>query len=136
MSKKFFATTGMIFCVLFIILGFVTLFRDNSCSTASRSGLYDSGLASFGADFYTYVSNNAAEAASAACTAANNIYDLYDLLTNVFGWLFLFAGFTGLCHFGIVRADCPKASGIPLSQETPSSIDEPYTGPGTEDNVQ
>ena len=64
---------GMIFCVLFIILGFVIMFRDNSCSTASRSGLYDSGLASFGADFYTYVSNNAAEAASAACTAANNI---------------------------------------------------------------
>ena len=104
MNKKAFATIGMIVCVLVVIMGFATMGRDNDCSTASRSGLYDSGLTTFGADFYTYSNNNTAEAASAARITANNIYHLYDLLADVFGWFFVFSGAIGFCHFGVVRA--------------------------------
>lgn len=125
MSKKLFATIGMIVCVLLVIMGFATMGQDNECSIASRSGMYDSGLTSFGADFYTYSNNNTAEAASAARITANNIYDLYDLLADVFGWFFVFAGLIGFCHFGVVRAGCNAAatSSIPLVQEESSKID-------------
>lgn len=125
MSKKVFATIGMVVCVLFVIVGFVTMGQDNECSTASRSGMYDSGLTTFGADFYTYSNNNTAEAASAARTTANNIYHLYDFLSNVFGWLFVFAGLSGFCHFGVVFAGCNCAtpSTVPVVQEESSTMD-------------
>ena len=125
MSKKVFATIGMVVCVLFVIMGFVTMGQDNECSTASRSGMYDSGLTTFGADFYTYSNNNTAEAASAARITANNIYDLYDLVADVFGWLFVFAGLIGFCHFGVVRAECNCAApaAAPIAPEKSSTMD-------------
>lgn len=125
MRKKLFATIGMIVCVVFIIMGFATMGRDNECSTASRSGMYDSGLTTFGADFYTYSNNNTAEAASAARTTANNIYELYDLLADVSGWFFVFAGLIGFCHFGIIRAGCndTSTSAVPFVQEESSTMD-------------
>ena len=115
MGKKVFATIGMVVCVLFVIMGFVTMGQDNECSTASRSGMYDSGLTTFGADFYTYSNNNTAEAASAARITANNIYHLYDLLGNIFGWFFVFAGLIGFCHFGVVFAECKDTAAPTLS---------------------
>ena len=119
MSKKLFATIGMIACVLLIIMGFATMGQDNECSIASRSGMYDSGLTSFGADFYTYSNNNTAEAASAARITANNIYHLYDLLGNIFGWFFVFAGLIGFCHFGVVFAECKDTAvpTLPVAEE-------------------
>ena len=125
MSKKMFATIGMIVCVLFVVMGFVTIGKDNSCSTAYRSGMYDSGFATFGADYYTYSSNNAAEAANAARTTANNIYELYGLLTDVFGWLFVFAGLMGFCRFGVICAECKDAaaSAAPVAVEESAPAD-------------
>ena len=125
MSKKVFAIIGMIACVLSIITGFSVMGQDNECSTASRSGMYDSGLTTFGADFYTYSNNNTAEAASAARTTANNIYKLYDLLADVFGWLFVFVGLIGFCHFGVVRAECNCATPptIPVVTEESPTMD-------------
>lgn len=125
MSKKLFATIGMIVCVLLVIMGFATMGQDNECSTASRSGMYDSGLTTFGADFYTYSNNNTAEAASAARITANNIYRLYDLLANVFGWLFVFSGLIGFCHFGVVFAECKDTAAptLPVSEEESVVVD-------------
>lgn len=124
MSKKVFATIGMIVCVLFVVMGFVTIGRDNSCSKAYQSGMYDSGFATFGADYYTYSSNNAAETANAARTTANNIYQLYNLLTDVFGWFFVFSGLAGFCHFGVICADCKDAavSAAPAAVEESASV--------------
>lgn len=115
---------GMIVCLLLIIMGLVTLGKENECSHGSRSGIYDSGLATFGTDFYTYSNNNAAEAASASRITANNILELYDLLTYLFGWFFVFMGAIGLCHFGTVRAACsvPRAADIPLMRAVNSDI--------------
>lgn len=125
MSKKLFATIGMIVCVVFVIMGFVTMGQDNECSIASRSGMYDSGLTSFGADFYTYSNNNTAEAASAARTTANNIYELYDLLADVFGWFFVFAGLIGFCSFGVIRSGCNEAVApvVPVVEEKSALMD-------------
>lgn len=137
MSKKVYATIGMIACVLFIIMGFVTMGRDNSCSTNSRSGLYDSGHATFGTDFYTYSNNNAAEAASAARTTANNIKELYGLLTDLFGWFFVFTGLIGLCHFGIVRAECcvAREADVAIAKETLQAVRESNINTDTENNI-
>ena len=121
MSKKLFATIGMIVCVLFIIIGFVVMGQDNECSIASRSGMYDSGLSTFGADFYTYSNNNTAEAASAARITANNLYHLYDLLADVSGWLFVFAGLIGFCYFGVVFAEC-KDTAAPILPATEEAV--------------
>lgn len=129
MNKKIFAIVGMVVCVLFIAMGFATIGRNNACSLASQSGIYDSGLTTFGADFYTYSNNNTAEAASAARKTANNIYELYDLLANVFGWFFVFVGLIGFCHFAIIYSGCNSATTptISLVQEnssSPDSVDE------------
>lgn len=125
MSKKLFATIGMIVCVVFVIMGFVTIGQDNECSIASRSGLYDSGLTSFGADFYTYSNNNTAEAASAARITANNIYELYDLLADVFGWFFVFTGLIGFCAFGVIRSGSHEAIApvAPIVEEESAAMD-------------
>lgn len=138
MTKKTFATIGMIVCVLFVIMGFATIGRDNDCSTASRSGIYDSGLTTFGADFYTYSNNNTAEAASAARITANNIKELYSLLTDVFGWFFVFMGLIGLCHFGIVRAECNPlpTPDAPPSNENPPAIRNVYIQTDVIDDAQ
>ena len=119
MSKKVFAIIGMIVCVVFVIMGFSIVGQDNECSTASRSGMYDSGLTTFGADFYTYSNNNTAEAANAARITANNIYHLYDLLGNIFGWFFVFVGLIGFCHFGVVFAECKDTAvpTLPVAEE-------------------
>lgn len=119
MNKKVFATVGMIVCAVLIVVGFVMIGQGNECSHAYSSSYYDSGFTTFGADFYTYSSNNTAEAASAARTTANNLYELYDLVGDAFGWLFVFAGLIGLCHFGILRADCPNvvSPDMPVARE-------------------
>lgn len=118
MNKKVFAVIGMVVCVVFILMGFSVLGRENECSTVYRSGSYTSGYGTFGADFYTYSNNNAAEAAGAARITANNIYELYALLTDVFGWLFVFAGLIGFCQFGVVFAES-KATDVVVNEESP-----------------
>ena len=111
MSKKTFATLGMIVSVVLVlvsILIFTGVMGGDADYPGSASYSYDSGYASFGADFYTYVSNNAAEAASASRTAANNVRELCDLMKNVCGSFMLGFGLLGFAYFGIVRCDCKK----------------------------
>ena len=57
------------------------------------------------------------------------IYDLYDLVADVFGWFFVFAGLIGFCCFGVVRAGCncaapPAAPIVPEESSTMDSVDE------------
>lgn len=111
MSKKTFATLGMIFSAVIVlasILVFAGALGGDADYPSSAPYSYDSGYASFGADFYTYVSNNTAEAASASRTAANNVRELCDLMRNVCGCFLMGFGLLGICHFGIVRCECQK----------------------------
>ena len=111
MSKQTFATLGMVFSAVLVlcsILVFIGVMGGEASYPGSAPYSYDSGYATFGGDFYTYVSNNAAEAASASRTAANNVRELCDLMKNVCGLFLLGFGLLGFCHFGIVFCDCRK----------------------------
>ena len=106
MNKKLYATLGMVFSAVLVLMGILVIcgaLGGDASYANSASSFYDTGYASFGADFYTYVSNNAAEAASASRTAANNLLDLCVLLKNVCGISMMGFGLMGVCLFGILR---------------------------------
>lgn len=108
MNRKVFATLGMIFGLLIALCGILTLSGKLGGDTSYPSSApysYDSGYASFGADFYTYVSNNAAETASAARTTAGNLEDIAELLKNVCGIFLIGFGMMGFCFFGAIRKE-------------------------------
>ena len=109
MNKQFFTIMGMVMGLLMTLCGILTITGAMGGDTSYPSSApysYDSGYASFGADFYTYVSNNSAEAASAARTTASNLEDIADLLKNVCGAFLIGFGVMGFCFFGIIRAKC------------------------------
>ena len=128
MTKKAFATIGMVVSVLIAVMGVLVIagqLGGQASSASSAPYTYESGYASFGADFYTYVSNNAGEAASASRTAANNIRELCELLTNVSGIFLIGFGLLGVCYFGIHRCSCEEAKGQPeFVPEQPAAGDE------------
>lgn len=104
MNKKIISLIAMIVSAAIAVCGILVLTGSLGGDTSypGSSTLYDSGYSKFGADFYTYVSNNAAEAASAARTTANNIGDIADLLKNVCGLSMLGIGLLCLCHFSMI----------------------------------
>ena len=82
---------------------------------------YDSGYATFGGDAYTYMANNAAEAASAARTVAGNQQDIFGLMQTVSGILLIGFGLLGFCHFGALKAAAPMVAPMP----TPAPVAAP-----------
>ena len=106
MNKKLYATLGMIFSAVIVLMGILVIcgaLGGDASYANSAPSYYDSGYATFGGDFYTYVNNNAGEAASASRTAANNLLDLCVLLKNVCGISMMGFGLMGVCLFGILR---------------------------------
>ena len=104
---KGFCNFGKIICLLLVACGLLVMvgvLGGDTSSPGSAGYMYDSGYASFGADFYTYVSNNAAEAASGARTAAYNLQDIAVLLKNVCGIFLMGFGLIGFCAFGAAGA--------------------------------
>lgn len=133
MSKKVFATLGMIFGLVIALCGILTVTGKMGGDTSYPSSApysYESGYASFGADFYTYVSNNSAEAASAARTTASNLEDIAELLKNVCGIFLMGFGMMGFCFFGAIRNDC----NIPAAEQATSYSAPPafYNSPKEE----
>ena len=135
MNKKTFAIIGVVGGAILIFLGILAMSGSLGGDASNASGssyLYDSGYASFGADFYTYVSNNAAEAASAARTTAANLRDIAELLKNVSGILLMGFGLFMVCFFGMSLADCTakapkpeKAETAPVEAPAPAEQPEP-----------
>ena len=81
--KKVFTIIGILVGIALVIVGILCLSGEmgGNASTASSAGYsYDSGYTKFGADFYTYVNNNAQEAAEAGRTAARNLWEIAKLL--------------------------------------------------------
>ena len=110
MSKKYYAVCGLIIGTIVVILG--TLVTSGAiggntvtATTSPSSILYSSGYASFGADFYTYVTNNAQEAASAARTIADNQNVIYGFLRSAFGIALIVFGLFMNCLFGCKYAE-------------------------------
>lgn len=121
MSKKVFATLGMILGLVMALCGILTITGEMGGDTSYPSSApysYESGYASFGADFYTYVSNNAAETASAARTTASNLEDIAELLKNVCGIFLMGFGMMGFCFFGAIRNDCIAPTAAPVHPDS------------------
>ncbi len=128
MNKKTFALIGIIVSAALVLCGILTMtgaLGGDASYASGASYLYDSGYTSFGADFYTYVSNNAAEAASAARTTAANIRGMAQLMKNVLGIFLMGFGAMGLCFFGMIHVDCKAAevaAAVPAeAPQTPDS---------------
>lgn len=136
MDKKKFATIGMICSTLFVVMGilvFTGLLGGDASYPSGASYGYDSGYATFGADFYNFVSNNAAEAASASRTAANNVKELCLLIKNVCGVALMGFGLFGVCHFGILRCSFIEEENASKEPESVESVEEAETAESVEE---
>lgn len=138
--RKFFAIIGMLFCCAVIYVGVQYLNGSNQLiggisiggnyvsspnSSSSAPSYYDSGYASFGGDFYSYVNNNAAEAAKAARTIASNQIQLFEQQSRFekttrqfFGFFLITLGGIGVCLFGVLCFS-PKPV-LPVSPASPA----------------
>lgn len=111
-TKKLFSLIGLAGGIIVILVGLLVMtgsFGGDASTASGASYLYDSGYATFGADFYNYVSNNAAEAASAARTVAGNIKSIAGLMKNVCGLSLMAFGLFMTCFFGIKYAEFNEA---------------------------
>ena len=138
-KKTIFAFAGIAAGIIMIICGLTVLGGDLGVSEMSygrTATTMNSGFASFGADFYTYVTNNAAEAANASRAAAANLVTVAKLIKMVSGIALLCFGMISVCHFGmnidfdeLSRPNGSKTSVNPSTTETPKpeSIPEAST---------
>ena len=105
MTKKHYSVVGMIIGTILVLMGIFAmsgaLGGNTVIATSNSSYLYSSGYASFGADFYTYVTNNAEEAASAARTISSNLNQIASFLKTVLGIMMMAFGFFMNCFFGL-----------------------------------
>jgi len=111
MTKRNFSMIGMVVALIVAFCGILTLcgvMGGDTGHPSSASYLYDSGYASFGADFYSYVCNNAAEAADGAQKAASNLNEIAKLLKNIFGIIMIGFGLIAFCVFGMIWAGTEK----------------------------
>ena len=129
--KKLFLYCGVATGLLAILFGILILggsFGGDTSTASGASALYDSGYASFGADFYTYVSNNAQEAASASRTVASNLNAIADLLRSSLGCLFIVFGLFTTCLFGLKLSEKePQAPSV--TGTAPETIPSPVWAP-------
>ena len=133
MNKRTISFAAMIISALIFLCGLLIIFgafggRTNAAHSAPYS--YDSGYATFGTDFYTYVSNNAEEAASASRTAANNLDDIAALLKSFCGIILMGFGLLSLCRNTIVwletKTDCTAPTKEMPNASEPVECDIPY----------
>ncbi len=112
MNKKTLSLVGMIVGFVFVLVGILSLsgaLGGNTSYPGSAPYSYDSGYATFGADYYTYTVNNGAETASAARTTASNLGDIADFLKVFCGLFSMCFGAVIVCCFGIYRAGLKEA---------------------------
>lgn len=122
--RKFFAVIGMLVCAGLVVAGIMFVegnMGGNTSTASSAPSYYNSGYATFGADFYTYVTNNAGEAASAVRTAAANLNHIARLLRNFCGAVLIGMGLIGFCGFGVALGSKPKAQTVPMMPPVPAA---------------
>lgn len=110
--KKGFFVSGMVISLVIVLMGILVMtdaLADKPTSPSRAPYSYSSGYASFGGDAYTYMSNNAQEAADAARTVAYNQRDTFELIQKVSGILLIGLGLLGFCHFGAMKANAEAA---------------------------
>lgn len=119
-GKKTFSLVGIIVSALIVIAGILTMSGVFGGYGSSVSYIYDSGYASFGADFYSYVNNNAAR-------ASYTLINLIHFARVISGIFMICIGLLSLCHFGMARSEC-AADQKKLCEPMPEA-EHPYTNP-------
>ena len=116
--KKTISLVGMIVGFAFVVVGILAMSGTFGCDVMSHASsapsAYDSGYASFGADYYSYSVNNGAEAAVGARVAANNLADIGEFISMFSGVMSMLIGFAVICGFGVVFASC-KATPVDVA---------------------
>ena len=126
-SRKTLSIIGMVVGLAFVIVGILTIAGvfGSEISHPTNIGIgYEHGFATFGGDYYTYSSNNAADAAHAAYSATNNIVHLAEFLFIFFGLFSMLFGLVVTCGFGIVFSSCIQPVIISGTSSTTSSESE------------
>ena len=104
MKKSKFSVWGIVIGAALAVFGVVLLMVSFDLDLVSFHGNVDaynnSGFAVFGADFYTYVNNNAALAEMGTSRTAANLVGLYHLIKLAFGAFFIAFGVMCVCYFG------------------------------------
>lgn len=129
--KKLFSICGIVSGLLAILFGILILtgsFGGDTSTAGGASALYDSGYATFGADFYTYVSNNAQEAASASRTVASNLNAIAKLLRSSLGCLFIIIGLFATCLFGLKLTEKGPLAPVTIDNAT-DTVPSPVLSP-------
>ena len=133
LSKKVLSIVGMVVGLAFIVVGILSMTGALGGDTTipnSAPYYYDSGYAQFGADYYSYSVNNAAEAASAARTTAYNLDDIAQFLLVFLGITSILFGLMVMCGFGIVLSTCFPTDAASIPEKTTTSapiVDETAT---------
>ena len=115
--KKTYSIIAMVVSVLIVLFGVLTLagaLGGDTSYPSSAPWSYDTGYATFGGDFYTYVSNNAGEAASASRTAASNLDEIATLLKSFCGISLSGFGLLSFCFFGTILAEEKRREALNL----------------------
>ena len=139
--KKILSLTAMVVSVIIAFCGILTLCGAfGNADSYGGSSPYDSGYASFGADYYTYSVNNAAEMVSEANAINNNLRDISDILNAGFGLFMLALGILSFCGFGIIYAGCEAAVQCVCTEACADKQDEEEvyceTEPDFEENTE
>ena len=119
--KKIFSLLGLVGGIVIILLGLLVLFGVLGSSDLSTgvSGKYsyDHGYAKFGADFYNYVSNNAATAAEAGELAVRHLDAIEKLIKLAAGLIVMSIGIFTTCYFGVKFAGSKECAAAPKFAE-------------------
>ena len=136
--KKTYSIIAMVVSILIVLLGVLTLtgaLGGDTSYPSSAPWSYDSGYATFGGDFYTYVSNNAGEAASASRTAASNLNDIATLLKSFCGISLAGFGLLSFCFFGTILAEEKRREALNLQFAAKAAVEQVDEEPAAEEVV-
>ncbi len=114
---------GSIVGIVAIVAGCVFLFLGVSYSSYSPGyGYYDDGYCAFGADFYTYVNNNAAGAASAVRGVGDSLETFGNIVSKGIGIaLICFGGFI-ICLFCAINGKNDEGKTVKVNNISNSDI--------------
>lgn len=120
-GKELFSIIGMVVSAMIVITGILTICGIFGGNESYIPYYYDSGYASFGADFYSYVNNNAAAAAS-------DMTSLVLFTKSISGIFMICFGLLSLCHFGMAHSECVSGQKKNCRKPLPEAY-QPYTPP-------
>lgn len=126
---------GLIMALSGILIIAGVLGGDQYSSSHPSYG-FDHGYATFGADAYTYLCNNAADTAEAVHSLNSNLRELTDLIKNISGTAMIITGLIAACFFGMHIGTPVKETATPEAAQPVFLPEEEKTETNLTDTVQ